>query len=82
MTFTLALAGDTTLGRGVAHRLRQSPRAPLLDRELIEIARSADAFLLNWSAVSLTVARGSTSRASRSSSARRRWRRSASPSSV
>jgi poly-gamma-glutamate synthesis protein (capsule biosynthesis protein) len=35
------------LGRGVAARLRQSPRAPLLDPALVEIARSADAFLLN-----------------------------------
>lgn len=47
MTFTLALAGDTMLGRGVAERLRQSPRAPLLDPALVEIARSADAFVLN-----------------------------------
>ena len=47
MTFTFALAGDTMLGRGVAERLRQSPRAPLLDPALVEIARSADAFVLN-----------------------------------
>ena len=47
MTFTFALAGDTMLGRGVAERLRQSPRAPLLDPALAEIARSADAFVLN-----------------------------------
>ena len=47
MTLTLALAGDTMLGRGVAERLRQKPRAPLLDPALVEIARSADAFVLN-----------------------------------
>jgi Bacterial capsule synthesis protein PGA_cap len=47
MTITLALAGDTMLGRGVAERLRQRPDALLLDPALVEIARSADAFLLN-----------------------------------
>jgi poly-gamma-glutamate capsule biosynthesis protein CapA/YwtB (metallophosphatase superfamily) len=47
MTVTLALAGDTMLGRGVADRLRANPRSPLLDPALIEIARSADLFLLN-----------------------------------
>ena len=47
MTLTLALAGDTMLGRGVADRLRENPHAPLLDPVLVEIARSADLFLLN-----------------------------------
>lgn len=47
MTLTLALAGDTMLGRGVAERLATDPRAPLLDPALLEIARSADLFLLN-----------------------------------
>jgi poly-gamma-glutamate capsule biosynthesis protein CapA/YwtB (metallophosphatase superfamily) len=43
----LALAGDTMLGRGVAERLRDDPRAPLLDPALAELAQSADLFLLN-----------------------------------
>jgi len=47
MTLTLALAGDTMLGRGVAERLEEDPDAPLLDPELVELARSADLFLLN-----------------------------------
>lgn len=47
MTLTLALAGDTMLGRGVAARLEEDPRAPLLDPALVEVARSADLFLLN-----------------------------------
>jgi poly-gamma-glutamate synthesis protein (capsule biosynthesis protein) len=47
MTLTLALAGDTMLGRGVAQRLGDNPRAPLLHPELVEIARSAHLFLLN-----------------------------------
>jgi poly-gamma-glutamate synthesis protein (capsule biosynthesis protein) len=47
MTFTLALAGDTMLGRGVAERLHHRPDALLLDPALAEIARSADAFVLN-----------------------------------
>lgn len=47
MTLTLALAGDTMLGRGVAERLEENPGAPLLDPALIELARSADLFLLN-----------------------------------
>lgn len=44
---TLALAGDTMLGRGVAARLRADPRAPLLHPALVELARSADRFVLN-----------------------------------
>jgi poly-gamma-glutamate capsule biosynthesis protein CapA/YwtB (metallophosphatase superfamily) len=47
MTLTLALAGDTMLGRGVAERLDEDPGAPLLDPALVEVARSADIFLLN-----------------------------------
>jgi poly-gamma-glutamate synthesis protein (capsule biosynthesis protein) len=47
MTLTLALAGDTMLGRGVAEQLVQDPRTPLLDPALVDIARSADLFLLN-----------------------------------
>jgi len=47
MTLTLALAGDTMLGRGVAERLEEDPGTPLLDPALIELARSADLFLLN-----------------------------------
>jgi poly-gamma-glutamate capsule biosynthesis protein CapA/YwtB (metallophosphatase superfamily) len=46
-TLTLALAGDTMLGRGVAERLDEDPGAPLLDPALVEVARSADLFLLN-----------------------------------
>jgi poly-gamma-glutamate capsule biosynthesis protein CapA/YwtB (metallophosphatase superfamily) len=47
MALTLALAGDTMLGRGVAERLDADPGAPLLDPALVEVARSADLFLLN-----------------------------------
>lgn len=47
MTVTLALAGDTMLGRGVAERLCEDPRAPLLDPAVVEVAASADLFLLN-----------------------------------
>src|SRR5687768_7503955 len=47
MAVTLALAGDTMLGRGVAERLREDPRAPLLHPALVEVAQSADVFVLN-----------------------------------
>jgi poly-gamma-glutamate synthesis protein (capsule biosynthesis protein) len=47
MTLTLALAGDTMLGRGVAERLAQDPQAPLLHPSLVEVARHADLFVLN-----------------------------------
>jgi poly-gamma-glutamate synthesis protein (capsule biosynthesis protein) len=47
MTATLALAGDTMLGRGVAQRLREDPRAPLLHPALVELAGSADLFVAN-----------------------------------
>jgi poly-gamma-glutamate synthesis protein (capsule biosynthesis protein) len=46
MTVTVALAGDTMLGRSVAPRLGRSDR-PLLAGDLREIARSADLFILN-----------------------------------
>jgi poly-gamma-glutamate capsule biosynthesis protein CapA/YwtB (metallophosphatase superfamily) len=47
MAVTLALAGDTMLGRGVAERLAGDPGAPLLAVELEEIAGDADLFILN-----------------------------------
>src|SRR6266567_1843142 len=34
---TVALAGDTMLGRGVAETLREAPRAPLVSPELLEL---------------------------------------------
>jgi poly-gamma-glutamate synthesis protein (capsule biosynthesis protein) len=43
----LALAGDTMLGRGVAERLSDDPRAPLVAPEVAEAAASADRFVLN-----------------------------------
>jgi poly-gamma-glutamate capsule biosynthesis protein CapA/YwtB (metallophosphatase superfamily) len=43
----LALAGDTMLGRGVAQRLRDDPRAPLVAPAVAEAAASADLFVLN-----------------------------------
>jgi poly-gamma-glutamate capsule biosynthesis protein CapA/YwtB (metallophosphatase superfamily) len=47
MAVTLALAGDTMLGRGVAERLASDPDSSLLADELEEIARNADHFILN-----------------------------------
>ncbi len=47
MALTLALAGDTMLGRGVAERLRMTADVPLLQPALVEVARSADLFILN-----------------------------------
>ena len=47
MTLRLALAGDTMLGRGVAQRLHDDPRAPLVAPEVAEAAASADRFVLN-----------------------------------
>jgi poly-gamma-glutamate capsule biosynthesis protein CapA/YwtB (metallophosphatase superfamily) len=44
---TLALAGDTMLGRGVAERLRAEPAAELLAPEVVAIAAEADRFVLN-----------------------------------
>lgn len=47
MALTLALAGDTMLGRGVARRLRDDPSAALLAPEVVSAAASADCFVLN-----------------------------------
>ncbi len=47
MTATLALAGDTMLGRGVADVLRADPRAPLVSPEVAEHLGRADALVLN-----------------------------------
>ncbi len=44
---TLALAGDTMLGRGVADRLADDPSTPLLSEEVVAVAAEADLFLLN-----------------------------------
>src|SRR6266536_2316046 len=44
---TVALAGDTMLGRGVAETLLASPRAPLVAPELAELTRAADLFVCN-----------------------------------
>jgi poly-gamma-glutamate capsule biosynthesis protein CapA/YwtB (metallophosphatase superfamily) len=44
---TVALAGDTMLGRGVAETLLQTPGAPLVAPELGELCRSADLFVCN-----------------------------------
>ena len=46
-TVTLALAGDTMLGRGVAEQLERDPRWPLVAPQVAELARSADLFFLN-----------------------------------
>jgi poly-gamma-glutamate capsule biosynthesis protein CapA/YwtB (metallophosphatase superfamily) len=47
MSFRLALAGDTMLGRGVAERLQTDPRAALVAPEVAEAVASADLFVLN-----------------------------------
>ena len=44
---TVALAGDTMLGRGVAETLREAPGAALVAPELLELCRSADLFVCN-----------------------------------
>ena len=46
-TLTLALAGDTMLGRQVALRLRDDPRAPLVAPDVVEVAATADLFVVN-----------------------------------
>src|SRR5437660_7479456 len=46
-TITLALAGDTMLGRSVADRLRQDPAIALVERGVAEAAAAADLFVLN-----------------------------------
>ena len=45
--FTLCLAGDTMLGRGVAEVISGSDRPVLFSDEIVEITASADLFLLN-----------------------------------
>jgi poly-gamma-glutamate capsule biosynthesis protein CapA/YwtB (metallophosphatase superfamily) len=47
MTVTLALAGDTMLGRGVAGRLAADPGLELLAPAVREAAAAADLFVLN-----------------------------------
>jgi poly-gamma-glutamate capsule biosynthesis protein CapA/YwtB (metallophosphatase superfamily) len=47
MTATLALAGDTMLGRNVADVLADDPAAPLVSAEVADRIASADAFVLN-----------------------------------
>jgi poly-gamma-glutamate synthesis protein (capsule biosynthesis protein) len=47
MIATLALAGDTMLGRGVAQQLAADPAAPLLAPEVVGHIESSDAFVLN-----------------------------------
>jgi poly-gamma-glutamate synthesis protein (capsule biosynthesis protein) len=47
MTATLALAGDTMLGRGVADRLAADPAAPLFAPEVAAYIERADAAVLN-----------------------------------
>lgn len=48
MTVTVALAGDTMLGRGVAERLEEAPGPEvLLCDELLELLAGADLFVLN-----------------------------------
>jgi poly-gamma-glutamate synthesis protein (capsule biosynthesis protein) len=44
---TLALAGDTMLGRAVGERLTADPRAELLAPEVVAVAAEADLFVLN-----------------------------------
>jgi poly-gamma-glutamate synthesis protein (capsule biosynthesis protein) len=44
---TIALAGDTMLGRGVAAELQRIPPEALVSSKLAEVTRSADAFVLN-----------------------------------
>lgn len=47
MAVTVALAGDTMLGRGVAEALREDPDRPLFAPEVVAAARAADLFVLN-----------------------------------
>jgi poly-gamma-glutamate synthesis protein (capsule biosynthesis protein) len=44
---TLALAGDTMLGRGVAERLAERPTPRLFAPEVVDVVGEADLFLLN-----------------------------------
>ena len=45
VAITLALAGDTMLGRGVADRLATSSPESLFAPEIVEIANEADLFV-------------------------------------
>jgi poly-gamma-glutamate capsule biosynthesis protein CapA/YwtB (metallophosphatase superfamily) len=47
VTITLALAGDTMLGRGVAEALAEQPPDALVAPEVGEVVRAADLFVLN-----------------------------------
>lgn len=47
MGVTVALAGDSMFGRGVAAALREDPDRPLFAPEIVEAARAADLFVLN-----------------------------------
>jgi poly-gamma-glutamate synthesis protein (capsule biosynthesis protein) len=47
MAATLALAGDTMLGRGVAEKLLTDPGAPMVAPEVAAHIASADAFVVN-----------------------------------
>jgi poly-gamma-glutamate capsule biosynthesis protein CapA/YwtB (metallophosphatase superfamily) len=47
MAVTVALAGDTMLGRGVAERLAEAEPAALVAPEVVEFARRADLMVLN-----------------------------------
>jgi poly-gamma-glutamate capsule biosynthesis protein CapA/YwtB (metallophosphatase superfamily) len=47
MAGTLALAGDTMLGRNVADMVAADPAAPLVSEEIADHVASADAFVLN-----------------------------------
>jgi poly-gamma-glutamate capsule biosynthesis protein CapA/YwtB (metallophosphatase superfamily) len=47
MPITLALAGDTMLGRKVGERLRAGPSRPLVAPEVAEVAGEADLFVMN-----------------------------------
>jgi poly-gamma-glutamate capsule biosynthesis protein CapA/YwtB (metallophosphatase superfamily) len=47
VTISVALAGDTMLGRGVAQALGERPPDSLVSSDVVEIARSAHLFVLN-----------------------------------
>lgn len=47
MAFTVALAGDTMLGRGVGAMLAERPDRPVCAAEVADVARSADLFVCN-----------------------------------
>lgn len=47
MSITVALAGDTMLGRGVAERLIDDPRHELVSADLAAVLGEADLFVLN-----------------------------------